>query len=72
MIPPTFVLLDEIPLTATGTGKVDRRALPDPGHSRPDLDTPFAVAKTPVEQELSQIWAEILSLERGGHPRQLF
>ena len=66
MIPPAFVLLDEIPLTATGTGKVDRRALPEPGHSRPDLETPFAGAKTPVEQELSQIWAEVLSLEKVG------
>jgi acyl carrier protein len=64
MVPSRFILLDALPLTATG--KVDRRALPDPGKSRPNLDTPFVASRTPVEKELSQIWAEVLSLEQIG------
>jgi acyl carrier protein len=61
MVPSTFVILDQIPQTATG--KIDRRALPDPGKSRPDLDTPYAAPRTPVEAELAQIWSEVLSVD---------
>ncbi len=64
MVPSRFVVLDALPLTPTG--KINRRALPDPGKSRPDLDTPFVAPRTPVEQELSQIWAKVLSLEQVG------
>jgi amino acid adenylation domain-containing protein len=64
MVPSTFVMLDMLPLTPTG--KVNRRALPDPGKCRPDLDTPFVPPGTPVEQELSEIWANVLSLEKVG------
>jgi acyl carrier protein len=64
MVPARFVTLDALPLTPNG--KVNRRALPDPGTSRPDLDTPFVEPGTPVEKELAQIWAEVLSLEQVG------
>jgi acyl-coenzyme A synthetase/AMP-(fatty) acid ligase/acyl carrier protein len=61
MIPATFLALRSLPLTPSG--KVDRRVLPEPGNRRPDLDIPFVAPKTPVEAELSQIWAEILGFE---------
>ncbi|MEE8113645.1 MAG: AMP-binding protein, partial [Nitrososphaerales archaeon] len=64
MVPSRFVVLDALPLTPNG--KVNRRALPDPGKSRPDLDTPFVAPRTPVENELVQIWSEVLSLEQVG------
>jgi amino acid adenylation domain-containing protein len=64
MLPSVFVVLDALPLTPNG--KVDRQALPDPGASRPELETPFVAPRTPVEKELTQIWAEVLSLDQVG------
>jgi acyl-coenzyme A synthetase/AMP-(fatty) acid ligase/acyl carrier protein len=64
MIPSAFVTLEAIPRTANG--KVDRRALPDPGNAKPELDTPYVAPRTPVEEQLAQIWAEVLSFDRIG------
>jgi acyl carrier protein len=64
MIPSGFVFLDVLPLSANG--KVDRRALPDPGNSRPNLDTPYAAPRTPIQKELAQIWDDVLSLDQVG------
>jgi len=62
MEPSTFVFLDTLPLTPGG--KVDRRALPD--QARPDFIDPFVAARTPVEERLAGIWAEVLHLEQVG------
>jgi amino acid adenylation domain-containing protein len=64
MIPSAFVVLDALPRTPNG--KVDRKALPVPGHSRPELDTPFVAPRTAVEQDLAKIWVEVLSLNPVG------
>jgi acyl carrier protein len=64
MTPSIFVRLEKLPLLPTG--KVDRRALPEAGHTRPDVDTPYAAPRTPMEEEVAKIWAEVLSLERVG------
>jgi acyl carrier protein len=64
MIPHNFVSLDAIPLT--DTRKVDRRALPDPGTARQELTTPYAPPRTPLEKKLTNIWAEVLSLDEVG------
>lgn len=64
MIPSAFVLLDTIP--RIGFGKVDRRTLPAPSGARPDLDTPFAAPRTPVEEALARIWAEALGVAEVG------
>ena len=64
MIPHAFVALDAIPLT--DTRKVDRKALPDPGTSRPELTTAYVAPTTPIEKALTKIWAEVLSLDRVG------
>jgi non-ribosomal peptide synthase protein (TIGR01720 family) len=62
MVPTSFITLDALPLTRNG--KLDRRALPAPditpgtaGHAAP---------RTPAEQALARIWAEVLGLGQVG------
>jgi len=64
MIPSAFVMLDSIPLTPHN--KVDRNALPQPGHCRPQLSTPFTAPRTELERELAKIWSDVLSVEQVG------
>ncbi|MGH8718630.1 MAG: non-ribosomal peptide synthetase, partial [Burkholderiales bacterium] len=63
MLPSAFVFLDTLPFTANG--KVDRRALPAPERTiRPEQD--FVAPRTPNEQALAAIWAEVLKIDRVG------
>jgi amino acid adenylation domain-containing protein len=62
MVPADFVLLDELPLTATG--KLDRRALPEPAAGG-DADG-YAPPETVTEEMLAEIWAGLLGRERVG------
>lgn len=64
MVPAAFVLLDALPLTPTG--KVDRRALPPPGSGVSHRPEPSIAPRTPTEEVLAGIWAEVLGLERVG------
>jgi amino acid adenylation domain-containing protein len=64
MLPSVFVMLDHLPLTASG--KVDRRALPSPGKSRRGLDHRFVTARTPVEKALMILWAEVIGIDEIG------
>jgi acyl carrier protein len=50
----------------TATGKLNRRALPEPGVSRPKLSQAYAPPQTPVEARLERIWAEVLTLDQVG------
>jgi amino acid adenylation domain-containing protein len=64
MIPAAVVGLDALPLTPSG--KVDRRALPPPGEIA--LDTAAAVPpRSPVEEALCEIWADVLGVRPGAH-----
>ena len=62
MIPSHFVRLKRMPLTSTG--KVDRKALPEPmgGVQKKDYVAP----RNSMEEALAQIWSEILSNEKVG------
>jgi surfactin family lipopeptide synthetase A len=64
MVPSAFVLLESLPLTPNG--KVDRRALPAPDQARPAPGETFVAPRTPIEEALAAIWAEVLGLERVG------
>lgn len=64
MIPSTFVVLDQLPLTENG--KLDRRALPRPGTARPALDESYVAPRTLTEDLLATIWADVLGLDRVG------
>ncbi|MET0396513.1 MAG: amino acid adenylation domain-containing protein [Longimicrobiaceae bacterium] len=72
MVPAAFVVMDKLPLNASG--KLDRRALPEPAPE----DAPEPVApRTPAEEVVCGIFAEVLGtgrvgaeddfFERGGH-----
>ncbi|MFJ2743708.1 SDR family oxidoreductase [Streptomyces sp. NPDC087440] len=46
--------------------EMGRLALPGGSHPRPDLDTPYVAARSPREQEICEVWQEVLGLERVG------
>jgi amino acid adenylation domain-containing protein len=64
MIPSAFVMLDALPLT--DNSKVNRRALPIPGASIPQLSQTFGASLTPAEELLTEIWTEVLGVENIG------
>ncbi len=64
MVPSAFVRLDCLPLTSNG--KVDRRALPDPGSRRPELDAPFIAPRTDLEKTVAGIFSECTGIEAVG------
>ncbi|MDF5733397.1 MAG: thioester reductase domain-containing protein, partial [Rhizonema sp. PD38] len=64
MIPSAFVVLNALPLTPNG--KLDRRALPDPELVQAKLEKTFVAPRTPTEEELIQIWTQVLRLKQVG------
>jgi amino acid adenylation domain-containing protein len=64
LVPAAFVALAALPLNASG--KVDRRALPAPDASRPELAGTYVAPTTPAEEGVAAIWCEVLGLERVG------
>jgi acyl carrier protein len=64
MMPSSFVVLDEWPLTPGG--KIDLHALPAPDSARSQGQGLLVAPRTPVEQTLASIWSELLGLARVG------
>lgn len=64
MIPAHFVTMKELPLTANG--KLDRRALPAPERSRPELEAAYEPPRNATEEVVVGVWAEVLNVERIG------
>jgi acyl carrier protein len=56
--------LEALPLTPHG--KLDRKALPAPDTERPTLLAPFVAPRTPTEALVTQIWVDMLGLNKVG------
>ncbi|MCP4662973.1 MAG: AMP-binding protein, partial [bacterium] len=66
MVPAAFVMLPALPLSPNG--KVDRRALPEPGAARPEASRAGADAapRGELEETLAGVWREVLGIETVG------
>ncbi|WP_317168038.1 non-ribosomal peptide synthetase [Spirosoma taeanense] len=64
MIPAYFTVLDDLPKSISG--KVDRKALPKPNFTRPELATLYRKPSTATEQAVARIWCELLYIDRIG------
>nr|WP_275899245.1 non-ribosomal peptide synthetase [Pyxidicoccus caerfyrddinensis] len=62
MVPTALVVLPALPLNPSG--KVDRKALPAPDVSAARAE--YVAPRTPLEEQLAQVFAEVLNLERVG------
>ncbi|MFN2529807.1 MAG: amino acid adenylation domain-containing protein [Pyrinomonadaceae bacterium] len=58
IVPSAFVILETLPLTSNG--KLDRRALPAPELSRPDLHEIFVGPRDPLEEQLVKTFEKVL------------
>lgn len=64
MVPALFVRLPALPLSSNG--KIDRRALPDPGVQRESLSRAYVAPRNERERLLSAVWCRVLRLESVG------
>ncbi|MET8873402.1 non-ribosomal peptide synthase/polyketide synthase [Nocardia sp. NPDC004604] len=66
MVPAAFVVLDALPVNASG--KLDRAALPTPERS----STEYAAAATPMEAAVARVFGEVLGHDRVGRDDDFF
>ncbi len=64
MVPASFTEIEKIPLTANG--KVNRRMLPKPEISRTELEHVYVAPRTPEEEQLAEIYQELLHIGKAG------
>ncbi|MFN6486986.1 MULTISPECIES: non-ribosomal peptide synthetase/type I polyketide synthase [unclassified Nostoc] len=64
MVPSVFVMLEAIPLMASG--KVNRQALPIPNFSQRELETSVVLPRNSIENTLVNLWKEVLEVEQVG------
>ncbi|MFH9550555.1 amino acid adenylation domain-containing protein [Streptomyces sp. NPDC017435] len=71
MIPSALTALGTMPLNANG--KVDRRALPAPGHTGEDAaQRPYTAPVTGTEKIMAGLWEQTLGLDRVGSGDNFF
>jgi acyl carrier protein len=66
MVPAALLVLPELPLTVNG--KLDRERLPDPA----ELAQPHEPPRTPLEQQIAELWSELLQVPRVGRNDDFF
>jgi amino acid adenylation domain-containing protein len=68
LVPSAFVRMDALPLSPNG--KIDRRALPAPDFR--DAGRAYVAPRTPVEEVLAGMWADVLPVDRVGADDDFF
>jgi len=69
-IPNLFVHLRKLPLTLNG--KINYQALPSVEEAREKLQRTYTAPRSPQEEAVAAIWAEVLSMERVGIHENFF
>lgn len=69
MVPSAFVLVDKLPLTASG--KLDRRALPEPSIGA-YTSRPYEAPQGEIEEAVAALWREVLGVECVGRTDSFF
>ncbi len=64
MIPAYYIHMTKLPLTPNG--KIDRKLLPLPGDTRPNLEITYAAPKSDLEQTFADIWQKSLNIDKVG------
>jgi len=64
MMPDIFVWVDSFPKTTSG--KVDRKALPVPEATRPDMGVAYRAPGTEHEKFISSLWSSLLLIDQVG------
>ena len=70
MIPTAFVQLETLPITPNG--KVDREALPAPDHTNTLRDREISEPRTPIEEKVAEIIAQLLETQQVGSDDNFF
>ena len=64
MLPSAYVVLDKLPMTVHG--KVDRRSLPAPEATRPELEGGYVAPQSELARAIAAVWQEVLRVDRVG------
>ncbi|MET1056675.1 MAG: amino acid adenylation domain-containing protein [Pedobacter sp.] len=64
MIPSSFIWMQDLPKTSSG--KVDKKALPQPERKRPEMSVLYSPPKTAAEKQIAAAWASVLELDTVG------
>jgi amino acid adenylation domain-containing protein/non-ribosomal peptide synthase protein (TIGR01720 family) len=64
MIPSYFVRVDTFPLTSSG--KIDKRALPDPVEAGMEQGTAYQEPRNATESAIASVWGDVLGVEKVG------
>ena len=64
MVPGVFMLLDKFPLTTNG--KIDLKALPQPGEATLEPEADYVAPRNAVEETIVGLWSKLLGVARVG------